>query len=210
VNDCVNVEVRDALPDLLHGRLSEIDSATMNAHVESCADCRAELEIMRETILRAPIAPRIDAARIAADIRPYASAVIASKPASIFMRMSAVRVLAAAGLVAIGAWALTVDGWNSAATQKTAATSHAAVPSDAGQSGINASSTEASSGEVSSTAAETQVASISLVGNTSDLSDADLEQLVADLDEMDALPSAEPQSITITGEDPGSDNDSID
>ena len=57
MNDCVNAEARDALPDLLHGRLSELDTATMKAHVESCADCRAELELMRAVRSSARITP---------------------------------------------------------------------------------------------------------------------------------------------------------
>ena len=52
---------------------------------------------------------------------------------------------------------------------------------------------------------ETQVASLSLVGSTQDLSDADLEQLVSDLDGLDALPAAEPQSVTPSVEDIGND-----
>jgi hypothetical protein len=55
---------------------------------------------------------------------------------------------------------------------------------------------------------ETQVASLSLVGSTSDLSDADLELLVAELDAMESLPAEEPQSFTNTVEDIGSDEDS--
>jgi hypothetical protein len=42
------------------------------------------------------------------------------------------------------------------------------------------------------------------------LSDADLEQLVADLDGMETLPSEEPQAITITDIDIETDNDSTD
>ena len=48
MTECINTEVREALPDLLNGRLSALDTATMNAHVESCAECRAELELLRE------------------------------------------------------------------------------------------------------------------------------------------------------------------
>ena len=55
---------------------------------------------------------------------------------------------------------------------------------------------------------ETQVADLSLMGSTADLSDADLEKLVAELDGMETLPAAEPQTITITDEDIGTENDS--
>jgi hypothetical protein len=65
--------------------------------------------------------------------------------------------------------------------------------------------------EASTTATgETQVASLSLVETTAGLSDADLEKLMAELDGMESVPSAEPQAITITDDDFGiSDEDSL-
>ena len=69
MSECVNAEVKEALPDLLNGRLSALDTATMNAHVESCADCRAELELLRQAKTSTLLAPRMDAAKIAAALR---------------------------------------------------------------------------------------------------------------------------------------------
>ena len=37
--------VRDVLPDLLADRLDPIEAAAVRAHVQRCADCRAELEL---------------------------------------------------------------------------------------------------------------------------------------------------------------------
>lgn len=45
--DCVNVEVRESLPDLLNGRLDEAARARVEAHLLGCADCAAELETLR-------------------------------------------------------------------------------------------------------------------------------------------------------------------
>ena len=55
--------------------------------------------------------------------------------------------------------------------------------------------------KTATTAKEADVASLSLVGSTNDLSDEDLETLVAALDGIDAMPSAEPGSVTTTVED---------
>jgi hypothetical protein len=44
---------------------------------------------------------------------------------------------------------------------------------------------------------------LSLVGGTDDLSDADLEKLVSDIETIDAIPAAEPQSVTATVDDMG-------
>ena len=69
MRECVNVDVRDLLPDValadgLSG-LSEADRARVTEHLEACAECRAELDMLR-TARRAALAatPRVDVARI--------------------------------------------------------------------------------------------------------------------------------------------------
>jgi len=42
VNDCVNAEIRDQLPDLVHERLDASALAIVMAHVDGCIDCRDE------------------------------------------------------------------------------------------------------------------------------------------------------------------------
>src|SRR5262245_4892473 len=65
MNDCVNAEMRDRLPELLHDRLPANVRAELVAHVTACADCREELELLRalRSMLAAP-APRVDVASI--------------------------------------------------------------------------------------------------------------------------------------------------
>lgn len=213
MNDCLNVEAREALPDLFNGRLSDLDTATMNAHVESCADCRAELALMREARSSAPIAPRMDAAMIASAIRPYpsASAIPAHRQrTSIFGRMGTLRIAAAAVLIAAGGWIVSSTTSDTAAPARQTANATPATTAVPENSPNRAASTPPASPTNPSTVRETEVASLSLVGSTADLSDADLEQLVADLDGMETLPSEEPQAITITDIDIETDNDSTD
>lgn len=70
MNDCSNVTMREMLPDLLNDRLPAVARAQVEAHVESCADCRAELALLR--LVRASVvAPQMDSSRIAAGIAPY-------------------------------------------------------------------------------------------------------------------------------------------
>src|ERR1043165_8137988 len=65
MNDCSNAEIRDRLPDLLHDRLDARARAEVVAHVEACADCRAELELLRSArAMFAAQAPRVDVGRI--------------------------------------------------------------------------------------------------------------------------------------------------
>src|SRR5262245_6555376 len=65
MNDCVNAEMRDRLPELLHDRLPANVRAELVAHVAACADCREELELLRalRSVLGGP-APRVDVASI--------------------------------------------------------------------------------------------------------------------------------------------------
>lgn len=65
MNDCMNAEIRDQLPDLVHDRLSAADRASVLAHVESCGDCRDELQLLRDAkVLFARGIPRVDVAYV--------------------------------------------------------------------------------------------------------------------------------------------------
>jgi hypothetical protein len=70
MNDCPNADVRDLLPDLVHQRLDAETRARVEAHVASCADCAAELELLR--LLRGTLrTPRVDVASIVAAVPAY-------------------------------------------------------------------------------------------------------------------------------------------
>jgi anti-sigma factor RsiW len=71
MTDCPNGEVRDALPDYLHGRLDTARHREVEAHLAGCDACREELALLRA--LRATLgrAPAVDASAIAATIPPY-------------------------------------------------------------------------------------------------------------------------------------------
>ncbi len=74
MSDCPNAEVRDLLPDLLHDRLDARTRAMVVAHVDGCADCRSELELLRS--LRGSLdraTPRVDVDRIVAALPAPAS-----------------------------------------------------------------------------------------------------------------------------------------
>lgn len=47
MRDCANAEMRDQLPGYVHGRLGAGARAGVETHVASCADCAAELELLR-------------------------------------------------------------------------------------------------------------------------------------------------------------------
>lgn len=206
MTECLNKEVREALPDLLNGRLSPLDTATMNAHVESCADCRAELEFLREVRASAPLAPPMDFGRIAASIPAYGGIATSVPPrTSVRSSFRTIGIIAAGLVVAFAGWSVTRSSLNpgqpSPTTVASAPVSSVVTPSTAAET----QPAEGNKGTSEIVSGETQVASLSLVGSTQDLSDADLEQLTSDLEGLEALPSAEPQSVTLAVEDNGID-----
>ena len=67
--ECAEVELRDALPALEHGRLSDVDRRRLELHLEECAACEAELALLREVrMLATGAAPALDLDRIAAAV----------------------------------------------------------------------------------------------------------------------------------------------
>ena len=71
MTDITHDETRDALPDLLHGTLERSKRDAVEKHLASCAECAAELELLRMAKAAPSFAPMIDAARIASVIPPY-------------------------------------------------------------------------------------------------------------------------------------------
>src|SRR4051812_17848426 len=77
MNDCSNANIRDQLPDLVHDRLGMSARAAVLAHVDGCADCREELELLR--IVRGALTsntPRVDIAYVVGALpKRYAPAI---------------------------------------------------------------------------------------------------------------------------------------
>jgi hypothetical protein len=65
MNDCSNADIRDRLPDLLHDQLDAAARAVIVAHVAECVDCRDELELL-QSVHKTLIArtPRVDIAYV--------------------------------------------------------------------------------------------------------------------------------------------------
>jgi hypothetical protein len=98
MRDCPNTTMRERLPDLLHDRLPDALRAEVHAHLNICADCRAELALM-ERVRAAAAVPGLDTSRIVAALPAY-------RPAPRWRRAtdsSMVRIAAAIVLVVGGA-----------------------------------------------------------------------------------------------------------
>src|ERR1035437_6156589 len=63
MHDCADGDMRDLLPGYVHGALSAAEGATVAAHLETCADCAAEVELIAAASRAFP-APTVDLGRI--------------------------------------------------------------------------------------------------------------------------------------------------
>lgn len=70
MTDCMNAEIRDLLPDVLHGSLSPADQARVAEHVAACAECTAELQLLEQVHASYP-ARQFSASAISRSIAPY-------------------------------------------------------------------------------------------------------------------------------------------
>jgi hypothetical protein len=212
MNDCVNEEMRDALPDLIHGGLDATRVAEVEAHVASCAVCATELELLRAVVASAPAVPTIDVGRMVAGLpTPTRQGFLlhngGGKPATpelarrspTFWSRPLMRIAAAAAIVSAGGLSLLVgrDVLNPETqvgpprTRVVTANKPAApvVPQSAAVAASVAP--QASGRQVSSVAG----AGMSLAGETQELSDEHLATLLNDMEGMDGMPSAEPEIV---------------
>ena len=75
MTDCTNVLMRERLPDLLHERLDAAARAEVQAHLAACAECAAELTLLREARRAMQRVPVVDVARIVAALPAPTAAV---------------------------------------------------------------------------------------------------------------------------------------
>lgn len=98
MRDCPDVTMRERLTDLMHDRLPAALRAEVHAHLNTCADCRAELALLQR-VRSAAVAPQVNTARIVAALPSYQSAA----PWRRMARSPVLRVAAAIVLVVGGA-----------------------------------------------------------------------------------------------------------
>ncbi len=211
MNECVSAEMRDALPDLIHGSLDAARAADVEAHVAACAECAAELDLLRAVLASAASAPAIDVDRIVAALpTPARQGLLlhqgggqpapagSRKPQNIWSR-PLIRVAATVAIVTAGGLSLIVgrDVLNPERQAGPPATTAAAATS------LPAAAANQTSAAVPSVTPRQAVAShvasaagLSLVGEVQDLTDEHLATLLSEMDRIDAIPGVEPEAIT--------------
>lgn len=191
MRDCKDGNMRDLLPGYVHGTLSAQERANVAAHVETCTDCVAELELI-ETASRAIRAPKVDIGRI---VKALPAAPRRSDRSPLARQL--LQIAAAIAIVALGAFsvitarAIFSSGAKQTATVAKPLPSSALATTDAPPKTIVVDSPV----RVISPAVTSKPRSgLSFGGGISDLTDDQLNTLLSELDGLQALPSAEPES----------------
>ena len=223
MSDCSNADIRDLLPDLLHDRLDAHTRARAVAHVQDCADCRSELELLRS--LRGSFdrgTPRVDVDRVVAAL-PLPSSTRRSTRRPVW---SDWRIAAAVTFFVAGGTSLAVihdmrdDRSDSAASpiarEATAAASETTTHVDSPATAVAAArpaSHESStvshprpvtapvaspSGTQTVASTDDQGASVG-IGNSriGDLNERQLKSLLNQIDRLEATPSTEPEPVVL-------------
>lgn len=187
MNKCTELDIREMLPDLLHGKLDADARAQVEAHIAGCDECAEELEVLRTVKSAAVFIPAIDVDHVVRQIPPYRAIVpVTQAPA----RSRVVSWLVAACLVVV-----VLGGGSLLMIQR--APTFAPIATVDGSKSPGAGSTQTSKrGDVTpkNTAVPPTPAprALALASAVDGLSDTNLRQLMDDLNNFDALPATEP------------------
>jgi len=196
--DCPRTDVRDRLPEWVHGRLGASDAAVIADHVRACAPCTGEVALLRDLRSALSVEPRVDVARIVAAVAqatPPARRLEAQRPGhgARWRRYVGVAALAA-GIAAVFLW----PGRTSEVPVATAPVGSA--PASRGNPEGGGSVTDGRTvslpvGGAARGVAPPSAAGPELVmeGGFAHLADSDLEALLSRLDAVDGVLATSPE-----------------
>ena len=186
MRDCADGEMRDLLPDFVHGTLAATEQVRVRAHVASCADCEAEVELLRAIGAAFPV-PAVNVRRIVAAFPSGLGAAV--RPPAFTVRPW--RLVAAATILAVAGISLAVarETFVAAGNPSVVAAAPGTVPR-AEQAPV------AAAGETIASVARPVRSETGLTfdGGLSDLTDQQVKTLLVEIDALDAKPNAEPDS----------------
>jgi hypothetical protein len=197
MNKCINSDIQEMLPDLLHHRLADDARKRVEAHVATCESCQEDLDVLRTVKSAAVFAPSIDVDRVVRQLPPYRTIVPAiERPAS--TRVVSWLVAASLALVVLGGGSVLMIQTKGSASSNSAVNNRVA----------NAIAKNAAPTKLSppgSLVAPTQIVdrsvppphphALALAAEADGLSDGSLVQLMNDMDGFDALPGSEPDPV---------------
>lgn len=148
-SDSTHEETRDLIPWWVNGRLSDAEARQVEAHLATCAACRADAEVERRVLAavrhksQVAYAPQVSLQKLMARIEdverdvptrpaPSRSVPAAPRPASVLALASGPRWRLAAGMaLGLGLGVLASGGWQAAVTGGPAAYSTVTTPQTA-------------------------------------------------------------------------------
>jgi hypothetical protein len=179
MTDCPNADVRDQLPDLVSGALVGPARAIVAAHVDGCADCRAEVALL--TSVRGVLiadTPAVGVARIQAIVAALPTPPghgIATPVPSVARRGNRM-------------------AWRIAATVLFMAVGGTVVVLQSAQHGAAKADSAAVIGDSQALVAATASPELALPGNLDSLSTEQLQSLLTKIDHLDGLPASVPDA----------------
>ena len=205
MNDCQNAEMRDQLPDLLHEHLDVSARAAVMAHVDGCADCRDELELLRiahGTLLKAT--PRIDLNFIVEALPKAAPRVRTISPSRRPM-WADWRIAAAAVLLVAGGSSYSLLGRHSGAPVGDSLGAQPALPVAEGpavqtqrpDSTPSVRATTAQAEIIAEVPTDVNESSGLGASRLSDLNETQLKSLLTEIDQLQPTPITEPDPVTL-------------
>jgi anti-sigma factor RsiW len=186
---CMELEIQEMLPDLLHRSLDASATQLVETHLASCAACAEELDVLRTVQAAAVFAPAIDVTSVVRQIPPYRQIAPAKQlPA----RSRLVSWLVAAGLMVViaGGGSLLMVQPNSAVPRVAAVDSQTRAPGN-----VPAVTQPSVRDNVTNVGVTSPTHTLALNAGVDALSDGDLQQLISEMDNFDGLPSAEPEPV---------------
>jgi anti-sigma factor RsiW len=179
MNECTQNEIQEMLPDLLHRTLAADTRARVEAHVASCEQCREELKVLRTVKSAAVFAPVINVDEVVRQIPPYQAIVpVVERP----MTTRVVSWLVAASM------AIAVIGGGSLILARRDVVS---IPP-----------------AVVTTPPRTSTPALALAADVGGLSDGNLELLMTEMAQFDALPATEADPVMFVDSSYNLDQDS--
>jgi anti-sigma factor RsiW len=194
MNECTENEIREMLPDLLHRTLAADTRARVEAHVASCEQCREELEVLRTVKSAAVFAPVINVEDVVRQIPPYQKIVPAvERPAT--TRVVSWLVAASMAIVVIGGGSLVLARRDVTNGQNAIVITVPPVTIPAQPSQPTSTPRSGSQSETTVAAVAPQAHALALAADVGGLSDGNLEQLMTEMAQFDALPATEADPV---------------
>lgn len=187
MNECADREMKELLPDLLHRTLRSEDRARVELHVADCESCREELAVLRAVKSAAVFTPAIDVGSIVRQIPPY-QRIVPTVEAPARIRVTRWLVAATAALLIVGGGSVVL---NRPVEHASVAAAHDTSTGRSVEPNIG-SETPVVPKAIAPTAASA-AHTFALASDVASLSDGDLVQLMNEMDDFDALPTAEPE-----------------